>query len=64
VTVQEKLLDFPLPDAPEPLEDCGVCQALVKQREEALAAGDWSRVTDCNVEIRNHRRRTPARRWR
>jgi len=61
VIVQETRLDLPLPDPPEPLEDCGVCQALVKQRKQARAAGDWSRVTNCNVGIRNHHR---ARRWR
>jgi len=54
VSVQEKPLDLGLPDPPEPLKDCDVCQALVQQREQARAAGDWSRVTDCNVEIRNH----------
>lgn len=46
-------LGFPL-DEPMPPAECGVCQALVRQREQASGRGDLSRVTDCNVEIRNH----------
>ncbi|MFC9911054.1 hypothetical protein [Streptomyces sp. NPDC059862] len=46
-------LGLPL-DAPEPPVGCGVCQALARQRAEAAARGDLSRVSDCNVEIRNH----------
>ncbi|MFM9675753.1 hypothetical protein [Streptomyces brasiliscabiei] len=53
-------LGLPLPDA-EPPADCGVCAALVKQRSEARARDDLSRVSDLNVEIRNHH---PARRKR
>jgi len=41
-------------DPPLARPDCAVCQALVRQRAEAAARGDHSRVTDCNVEIRNH----------
>ena len=39
---------------PAPVEGCGVCAALGKQRDQARQAGNLSRVTDCNVEIRNH----------
>lgn len=49
------------PDDPTPPADCGVCAALAKQRAEARARGDMSRVSDFNVEIRNHH---PARRKR
>ncbi|WP_240137975.1 hypothetical protein [Streptomyces sp. MUM 178J] len=43
----------PLPAA-EPAPGCGVCAALVKQRAEALAAGDQSKALDLSIEIRNH----------
>lgn len=46
-------------DEPTPPDDCGVCAALAVQRGEARARGDMSRVSDFNVEIRNHH---PARR--
>lgn len=49
------LLGLP-PDEPVPPPDCGVCAALVRQRAEARARGDLSRVSDYNVEIRNHHR--------
>ncbi len=39
---------------PEPEADCDVCRALGKQRSTARAQGDMSKVSDCNVEIRNH----------
>ena len=39
---------------PEPVAGCGVCEALAKQRATAQASGDMTRVTDCNVEIRQH----------
>ena len=47
------LLGLPL-DEPVPPADCGVCAALVKQRAEARARDDGSRVSDLNVEIRAH----------
>lgn len=47
------VLSLPRAD-PEPPADCGVCAALVRQRSEARARGDLSRVSDFNVEIRNH----------
>ncbi|WP_329546784.1 MULTISPECIES: hypothetical protein [unclassified Streptomyces] len=46
-------LELPLRD-PDPVPDCGVCQALARQRADAVAAGNASRATDCSVEIRNH----------
>jgi hypothetical protein len=42
------------PDEPVPPGDCGVCAALAKQRAEARGQGDMSKVSDLNVEIRNH----------
>ncbi|MFC8347860.1 hypothetical protein [Streptomyces sp. NPDC057280] len=44
---------FPL-EEPEPPTGCDVCGALARQRTEARAAGDLSRVSDLNVEIRSH----------
>ncbi|WP_433400184.1 hypothetical protein [Streptomyces sp. CA-146814] len=46
------VVDPPLP--PEPFRDCDVCDALARQRTEATAIGDWSKVTDTNVEIGRH----------
>lgn len=46
-------LGLPLP-WPDPEPSCGVCQSLGRQRAEAHGTGDESRVSDCNVEIRNH----------
>ncbi|WP_260463276.1 hypothetical protein [Streptomyces sp. TRM72054] len=46
-------LGLPL-EWPEPQANCGVCQALARQRAEAAVRNDQSRVSDCNVEIRNH----------
>jgi hypothetical protein len=55
VTFQEQPLDLALPLAwPSAAEGCAVCQALARQREEAARRGDYSRVSDCNVEIRGH----------
>ncbi|MEU5010395.1 hypothetical protein AB0G35_08885 [Streptomyces sp. NPDC021749] len=39
---------------PEPNTGCDVCEALARQRVAAYAAGDRSKVSDCNVEIRRH----------
>ncbi|QOV38687.1 hypothetical protein IM697_10080 [Streptomyces ferrugineus] len=39
---------------PGPPDDCGVCQALAHQRAEAAGRGDLSRMSDINIEIRNH----------
>jgi len=40
---------------PQPAPGCRVCAALAKQRVEAAGAGDQSKVSDCNVEIRRHK---------
>ncbi|MDX3214582.1 hypothetical protein PV318_03350 [Streptomyces sp. ME02-6991-2B] len=40
---------------PRPVDGCDVCGALAKQRAAATAAGDYSRATDCSVEMRKHR---------
>ncbi|GAB2870498.1 hypothetical protein GCM10027074_42630 [Streptomyces deserti] len=55
-------LGLPIDD-PTPPADCGVCQALVRQRAQAAERRDLSRVSDINVEIRNHHepRRTRRR---
>lgn len=48
-------VDLPLPAVwPKPRPRCGVCGALARQRAEAAKAGDYSKVSDCNVEIRRH----------
>lgn len=39
---------------PVPRASCDVCTSLGRQREEARHAGNWTTVTDCNVEIRRH----------
>jgi hypothetical protein len=47
---------------PIPPDDCGVCAALAKERAAAKGRGDMSRVSDLNVEIRNHHPRRKRRR--
>lgn len=42
------------PNDPEPTEGCDVCAALVKQRAEARASGDFSAASDRNVELAAH----------
>lgn len=39
---------------PVGVEGCGVCGALVDQRETACGAGDLSKVRSCNAELANH----------
>lgn len=39
---------------PPPVPGCDVCGALSEERSEARAMGDMSKVSDMNVEIRNH----------
>lgn len=39
---------------PVGVEGCGVCGALVDQRETAHGAGDLSKVRSCNAELVNH----------
>jgi len=45
------LLGEPLP-TPEPAPDCGRCEQLAARRTAAREAGDWTSVSDCNIEIR------------
>lgn len=64
-TTMDKPITLGLPlDQPEPPADCGVCQALARQRAEAARRGDQSRVSDYNVEIRNHHVESQRRRPR
>jgi hypothetical protein len=54
-TGQEPPITLGLPLAwPDPPPDCKVCAALVRQRDQAAKEQDHSRVSDYNVEIRNH----------
>ncbi|MFE9880472.1 hypothetical protein [Streptomyces sp. NPDC005784] len=54
-TMDDGPIDLPLPlDRPEPAPQCGVCAALTRQGAEAVAVGDYSKASDCNIEIRNH----------
>ncbi|MET7738897.1 hypothetical protein [Streptomyces sp. NPDC005385] len=46
-------LGMPVPD-PEPVDGCDVCQALARERDAARSAGDLSKVSDINIEMRNH----------
>ena len=39
---------------PEPVPGCDVCGALTRQRDEAQETGDYSRASDCTVEMRRH----------
>ncbi|MFJ9376817.1 hypothetical protein [Streptomyces sp. NPDC101455] len=47
------VLGLPL-DEPTPSPGCGVCTALARQRADAHAVGDYSKVSDLNVELRSH----------
>ncbi|MGW5477740.1 hypothetical protein [Streptomyces sp. NPDC004008] len=53
---------LPLPERPAPHPGCKVCGALAAERERAQASGDYSKVSDCNVEIREHKDAHPRRR--
>ena len=62
-TTMNAPVDLPLPpEWPEPSPLCGVCASLAKQRAEAAGVGDYSKVSDCNVEIREHKDQHPRRR--
>lgn len=39
---------------PVPVQGCKICAALGRQRADARRAGNPSKVTDINVEIRRH----------
>ncbi|MBC2878873.1 MULTISPECIES: hypothetical protein [Streptomyces] len=41
-------------DGPAPAPGCDVCEALARQRIVARRDGDFSRVVDCDVELRRH----------
>lgn len=45
------VLGVPLP-TPEPEPGCSRCDRLAEQRKAARADGNWTRVSDCNIEIR------------
>ncbi|MFE7750787.1 hypothetical protein [Streptomyces sp. NPDC057428] len=47
---------------PPPVPGCDVCNALAKARDTARSAGDMSKVSDMNVEIREHPHGTRPRR--
>ena len=47
--------DLPLPEAwPNPHPRCRTCTLLAEERLQAQASGDYSAVSDTNVEIRAH----------
>ena len=48
---------FPLRE-PEPAPGCIICTDLARKRAQARTDGDHSRVSDCNVRLRQHRHRT------
>lgn len=53
-------LALPVPE-PKGTPGCRVCAALVAERAAARRRGDLSKVSDCNVELRNHEHRTAPR---
>ncbi|WP_405709763.1 hypothetical protein OG264_15280 [Streptomyces xanthophaeus] len=55
-TYQGSPVELPLrlePD-PEPVEGCAGCVQLANTRDRALAGGDMTTVTDCNIYMRRH----------
>ncbi|MDX3243686.1 hypothetical protein [Streptomyces sp. ME18-1-4] len=48
------------PAPPEPTPGCATCTDLAKRRQQAQAAGDYSRVSDCNVWISRHAYHKPS----
>lgn len=56
ITYPQPPVELPLRLDSEPKGDpnCEVCRALVKERSDAQARGDSSKVSDCNVELRKH----------
>ncbi len=42
---------------PRPVDGCRVCAASASRRAQARECGDFSAVSDCNVEISAHERR-------
>lgn len=54
-TVQEEPIDLGEPNKDAvPAKDCKICAALVKQRDEARRVFNWSKASDCNIEIFLH----------
>lgn len=45
------LLHEPLPE-PEPAPGCASCRNWAEQRAIARQDGDWTWVSDCNVQLR------------
>ncbi|KIZ17933.1 hypothetical protein [Streptomyces natalensis] len=43
-----------IPNSQPAAAECDICKALVHQRQTAEARGDWSKVADINIELRNH----------
>jgi hypothetical protein len=61
-TATSYLLQMPAAP-PKPTPCCVVCTSLDRQRSNARAVGDYSRVSDCNVRMRAHTcRKTPTSR--
>ena len=52
-TATSYLLEMP-PPPPKPTPGCVVCTSLDRQRAQARAVGDYSRVSDYNVRMRAH----------
>lgn len=47
------LLEVPVLE-PVAVEGCDICEALAKQREEWRKVANFSKVSDCNVELAQH----------
>ncbi|GHA21006.1 hypothetical protein GCM10010329_50560 [Streptomyces spiroverticillatus] len=39
---------------PTPIPGCGGCLSICVRRENCRSVGDFSGVSDCNVELREH----------
>lgn len=44
----------PPPEPPAPAPGCPSCADVARRRARAQAAGDYSRVSDCNIWIGRH----------
>ncbi|MEU8625882.1 hypothetical protein [Streptomyces sp. NPDC048669] len=53
-TMSDPVYLLPPSDPAQPVKGCDVCEALEKERTAAHAIGDGSKVSDCNVEMRQH----------
>ncbi|MEU6376832.1 hypothetical protein [Streptomyces sp. NPDC046909] len=55
-TTMSDPVHLPLPEEwPDPRPGCEVCDALASERSKAAAQQDYSKVTDCNIELRAHK---------